>query len=115
MSGSGSYQAGIIGELRAEWYLKRNRIRVIGRRFRAAHGEIDLVAKDGDTLVFVEVKYRPLGRIGSGVEAVNADKRRRVRSAARVYLAVNHCTDVPVRFDILEISRAGCRLLKNAF
>ena len=54
-------------------------------------------------------------RLGSGVEAVTADKRRRVRNAARAYCLRKGCADAVCRFDILEFSRAGVQYLKNAF
>ena len=75
----------------------------------------DLIARDGDTLAFIEVKARPDARLGSGVEAVTADKRRRVRNAARAYCLRKGCADAVCRFDILEFSRAGVQYLKNAF
>lgn len=105
---------GWLGELRAAAYLKRQGMLVIVRRYRAAHGEIDLIARDGDTLVFVEVKSRPRGRLDDGFRAVNAEKRRHVRAAAYQYLET-HPFHGPVRFDAIEICAAGLRHRKNAF
>ena len=76
---------------------------------------MDLIARDGETLVFAEVKYRPSGRPGEGMEAVNGDKRRRLRAAARVYMSAHGGEGVPVRFDVVEITRAGARHVKDAF
>ena len=78
-------------------------------------GEIDLIARDGDTIVFIEVKARPAGKLGAGVAAVTADKRRRLRHAADAYLSRKRLRDAPCRFDILEFSRAGIFYMENAF
>ena len=110
-----AYSIGVLYELKAARYLRRQGCRVIARRYRAADGEIDLIARDGDTLAFIEVKARPDARLGSGVDAVTADKRRRVRNAARAYCLRKGCADAVCRVDILEFSRAGVQYLKNAF
>ncbi len=104
---------GLLGELRAAAYLKRQGMRILEKRWRAAHGEIDLIALDGNTLVFVEVKTRPHGRLDSGLKAVNAEKRSHIRYAAREYLRVRG--QQAHRFDVIEISAAGIRHIKNAF
>lgn len=110
-----AYHAGFLYELRAAWYARRRGFRILARRYRAKGGEIDLIALDGNTLVFIEVKARPKGRMGSGTQAVTADKRRRVRQAAQAYCARYGCTERPCRYDILEFSRAGIWYLENAF
>ena len=107
-----SFASGLLGEIRAAQYLKKQGMRIAARRFRAAGGEIDLIARDGHTLVFVEVKSRPNGRIGEGAAAVDRDKKRRLRSAARAYLARHPQQDV--RFDVVELSAAGLRHIRNA-
>ncbi len=106
-------ETGLLGELRAAAYLKRQGLRIVARRWRAAHGEIDLIAREGNTLVFVEVKTRPKGHLDSGLKAVNAEKRGHIRSAAREYLRRHG--EARVRFDVIEISAAGLRHIKNAF
>lgn len=109
------YQIGLLYELRAAQYVKKRGYRILARRFRALDGEIDLVCKDGDTIVFLEVKARPNARLGKGFEAVNSDKRRRLRAAAGIYLKCNKLLDSPCRFDIIEFSRAGAVYMENAF
>ena len=104
---------GLLGEGRAEQYLKKQGMRVLKRRYRAAHGEIDLICADRGTTVFVEVKTRPDGEIDAGLRAVNKKKRDCVRQAAQQYLRL-HPSD-SVRFDVIEISAAGLRHIKNAF
>lgn len=109
-----SYQSGFMHELRAAQYVRGQGYKVLEHRFRAADGEIDLVARDGDVIVFIEVKARPQHRLGMGAEAVDFDKMRRVHDAAAVYLN-RHAPEAACRFDILEFTRAGIRHLKNAF
>mgnify|MGYP002547288526 CR=1 FL=1 len=103
-----AYQAGLLYELRAARYVRRRRYRLLNMRYRARDGEIDLIARDGDTIVFIEVKARPAGKLG-------ADKRRRLRHAADAYLSRKGLRDAPCRFDILEFSRAGIFYMENAF
>ena len=107
------YKTGLRGEGRAALYLQLHGMRILERRFRVPHGEIDLIARDGDCTVFVEVKARPRGEAGDGLAAVNAEKRRRLRYAANAYLAVHPA--VQVRFDVIEITAVGLRHIKNAF
>lgn len=88
-------------------------MRILARRYRAAHGEIDLIALDGDTCVFVEVKARSRGALGDGLRAINSDKRAHLQYAARQYLAAHPYGDI--RFDAVEITVAGVRHIKHAF
>lgn len=104
---------GLLGEWRAERFLKKKGMRVLCRRYQTPHGEIDLILQDGKTLVFAEVKYRPTGRMGQGVSAVDMQKRKRLRYAARHYLA--HRQSEFFRFDVVEITAAGVRHIPNAF
>lgn len=107
-----SYTVGLLGEMQAARYLRRQGMLILARRFRAAHGEIDLIAREGETLVFVEVKTRKNGRIGDGVQAVNAEKKKRIRFAAKAYLSAHPAA--LVRFDVIEITASGIRHIKNA-
>lgn len=109
------YTTGLLYELRAAHYVKKRGYRILEKRFRARDGEIDLIARDGETIVFIEVKARPNGRIGRGIEAVHYDKQRRIRSAAQAYLYRKKMNDALCRFDILEFSRAGVVYMENAF
>ena len=106
-------ETGLLGEIRAAAYLRRQGMRILEKRFRAAHGEIDLIAREGNTIVFVEVKTRLHGRLDSGLMAVNAEKRGHIRSAAWAYLRAHG--EALFRFDVVEISAAGLRHIKNAF
>jgi putative endonuclease len=107
------------GERDAERYLKRRGYRILARNFRAAGAEIDLVAAEGGTLVFVEVKARRGLSTGTPQEAVDDRKQRRIRRAAEIYVARARAHDCPVRFDVVAIrmdgERAQIELLKDAF
>ena len=107
------FRKGLLGEWRAAWYLRFRGMKVLAKRYRTAHGEIDLVCRDGKTTVFVEVKYRPQGKMGEGLAAVTAEKRRHLQYAATLYLRQFPAEDV--RFDVVEITAAGVQHLKNAF
>ena len=107
------WEIGLLGEWQAARFLKKQGMRILARRFRTGHGEIDLIGRDGETLVFIEVKARPGGRLNDGLRAVGPDKRRHLRSAAAVYLAAHPAPRT--RFDVVEITAAGPRHIKNAF
>lgn len=96
------YLKGLFGELQAQLYLKKKGVKTLEKRFRYGKGEIDLVCADGETICFVEVKYRPEGEMDSGVRAVDRDKKRRIRAAARGYLKLHpEWEGHPIRCDIL--------------
>jgi putative endonuclease len=78
-------------------------MRVLARNFRCRSGEIDIVADDRGTVVFVEVKERRGDSHGTAVEAVTPAKRRRIVSAARVYAATHGLSESALRFDVLAI------------
>jgi putative endonuclease len=88
------------GERAAARYLRRRGLRVLARGYRTRHGEIDLIARDGDTLVFVEVKAR---RRGVPAEAVTDEKQRRITLAALHFLRKHGLLEVRCRFDVVAI------------
>jgi putative endonuclease len=98
---------GIQGEDRAVAELERRGYAVLARRYRTRHGEIDIVARDGETIVFVEVKAKESAEFGTGAEAVTLRKQRRVISMAVDYLARNRLTSSPCRFDVVAIDGVG--------
>jgi putative endonuclease len=111
---------GIRGEQIATRYLRRSGYLILARNYRAAHAEIDLVAADHGTLVFVEVKARTGTAFGMPAEAVDERKQKRIRRAAQVYIARRRrVRAVPVRFDVVGILGAGRNrrldLIKGAF
>jgi putative endonuclease len=107
------------GERAAEKYLRRNGYRIVARNFRAAGAEIDIVAMDGEALVFVEVKTRRSLEAGAPHEAVDERKQKQIRRAAEIFATRYRADDVTMRFDIIAVDASGKRLeielLRNAF
>ena len=110
---------GYRGEQVAARHLKRCGYIILARNYRAAGAEIDLIALDESTLVFVEVKLRASSGFGTPAEAVDLAKRERIRRAARAFAEWRGVPDLPARFDVVALSGAGrsCRLevIKDAF
>jgi putative endonuclease len=94
---------GVTGEDRACAHLRRLGLVVLERNFRCRVGEIDVVAREGETLVFVEVKERGDASHGAAVEAVTPAKRRRVIRAAQLWAARHGESESPMRFDVVGI------------
>lgn len=94
---------GALGEQTASRHLTSLGYRLLAANFRSKRGEIDLVMRDGPSLVFVEVKTRRAGGWLRPAAAVNAAKRRRLTEAGLDYLRLIKHPAVPVRFDIVEV------------
>lgn len=90
------------GERLACRHLRRSGLKILARNFRDTSGEVDIIARDGDTLVFVEVKTR---RGGEPLEAVTAEKQRRLTRAALVFLKANRLLETRCRFDVVSVVR----------
>jgi putative endonuclease len=103
------------GEDLAVAELERRGYAILERRYRTRHGEIDIVAREDDTLVFVEVKARATGECGTAAEAVTRAKQRRVVSMASEYLARSRCSEVACRFDVVAIDGEVLTLIRDAF
>jgi putative endonuclease len=84
--------------------LRRRGYTVLARRYRTRVGEIDIVARDGETVVFVEVKARTTSRFGAPQEAVTWRKRARLRALAADYLSRHNLTDSPCRFEVVAVT-----------
>jgi len=95
---------GARGETAAADYLKRQGYRILARQQRLRSGEIDLVALDGQTVVFVEVKTRRSRQKGGPGEAVERSKQRRLTRAATAYLKRHGLLDCPARFDVVAVT-----------
>jgi len=91
------------GERYAARYLKKQGFRIVARNHKNQFGEIDLIATDGNQVVFVEVKTRKSDKFGAPVEAVNAAKQRKLTQLAMAYLKKNKLLDRSARFDIVGI------------
>jgi len=91
------------GERRAAAYLRRRGLKIVRQRYRTRFGEHDLVAVDGRTVVFVEVKTRRRHDCGRPAEAVDAYRQRRLVRAAAAFLKSHRLRDCPARFDVVEV------------
>jgi putative endonuclease len=94
---------GASGEDLACAHLVGKGFRIRARNYRCRAGEIDVVADDRGTLVFVEVKERSGDSHGTAVESVTAEKRRRIVRAARIYAATHGLSEAAIRFDVVAI------------
>lgn len=106
---------GDLGEDLAVRILADKGYRILARNFRRPGGEIDIIAQEGRTYVFVEVKQRSSSRYGSAADAVDYAKCKRIVRTAMRWLAENRLDDVPVRFDVVLIELNDVRLLRAAF
>ena len=95
------------GEALAAKALKRRGFEILERRWRCQLGEIDIVAKDGDTVVVVEVKTRARNDLFSPVDAVDAKKQRKLIQLAYAYARAHLTADVIIRFDVVGITKAS--------
>ncbi len=97
-------------------YLGQMGYRIITRNFRCKKSEIDLIAREGKYLVFVEVKERSSSSCGYGSESVNVKKQERICAAARYYLKKYRIDPLmPVRFDVASIDHGTFHVIRNAF
>ena len=110
---------GKTGEDLAVAELERRGYAIVARRWRNRAGEIDIIARDGETLVFVEVKAREDHDFGDAAESVTMRKRRTIVRLAKAYVVEQQWLDRPCRFDVVTIHRdAGCSVVTvypNAF
>ena len=114
MNGSGGY-----GEQLARAFLIREGFRIVEMNYRFHHGEIDIIAEEGEVLVFCEVKTRTNDRYGAPELAVTALKQRQIRKVALGYITVRGLHDRICRFDVVAV-RMGrgepeITLIRDAF
>jgi len=120
--GNAAHAWGKRGEDLAHRHLRSRGYTIIGRNYKTLNGsaEVDLIARDGETTVFVEVKTRASDEYGSPDSAVDGEKQTKIRRAATDFLRHSGNLDVPVRFDIISIVFGGSdgihlQHLENAF
>ena len=94
---------GKYGEDVAVEYLKRNRYKILSRNYKCKYGEIDIIAKEKEEIVFVEVKCRTNLNYGFPAEAVNKKKIRHIYNVAENYIYKNYLTRIDFRFDVIEV------------
>jgi putative endonuclease len=104
---------GRAGEDAAAVYLTGKGFEIVKRNYYTRYGEIDIIANDGDFLVFVEVKKRNGKKYGTGAQAVTSKKIEKIRTCATIYLKENGLHDQKVRFDVLEISGGTQNLINH--
>lgn len=101
---------GEAGERAAAEYLERKGYRILHRHYRFGRGEIDIIARDGGTIVFVEVKTRSGSGYGEPEEAVTPSKVKQVRKIAAAYLAQRRIGECDCRFDVIAVLAEGGRM-----
>ena len=103
----------------AAWYLRENGYKIIEQNYRNRMGEIDIIAQDKNTIVFVEVKSRRSIRYGSPKWAVTPQKQRKISMVALYYLKATKQIDAKARFDVVAITSnrdvPQIEIVKNAF
>lgn len=116
-----SYSRGQATEAFAQQYLIQQGLVFIDKNVHCRQGEIDLVMQDGDTLVFVEVKYRKNNHFGGAISAVSASKQKKIKHCVAFFLHKANLNEynTPCRFDVIaldgDISQPQVTWLKNAF
>lgn len=103
------------GESIAKEYLENNGYKVLKTNYTTKLGEIDIIAKDEDRLVFIEVKLRQTARYGYPREAVNYKKQKTIQNVALYYTKIKGLKNQLLRFDVIEIIDNKINHIKNAF
>lgn len=107
--------AGALGEEQAARYLQQKGWRILERNFSAPYGELDIVAQDGKTLVFAEVKTRAYSAYGGPLMAVTPAKQKKIALTAQAYLKAKGLKFDSIRFDVLCVLPQGIEHVPNAF
>jgi len=102
------------GEDRAATLLERHGLSIVARNYRTRFGEIDIIARDGESLVFVEVRLRAGTGFGGAAASIGAHKQSRIAAAARLYLLQTRSRS-PCRFDVVTIEAGEPKWLRAAF
>lgn len=94
---------GNLGEELATKYLIKNGYEIIARNFQCKIGEIDIIAKDKNEIVFIEVKSRKILSYGMPAEAVDENKKKHIYRTAQYYLLINNILNIFTRIDVIEV------------
>lgn len=108
-------EIGTEGEKRAVKYLTEQGLVIIDTNYTCKLGEVDIIAKDNDTVVFIEVKYRKDIKMGRPYESVNHYKKMKIIKSAMWFAQKKGIYEKPMRFDIIEIVDQELHWIKNAF
>jgi putative endonuclease len=110
-----SREAGNRAEAAAAYYLQSRGFEILCRNYTIRGAEVDIIAKEGDFIVFVEVKHRKSSQYALPRESVTLSKQRRICMAALRGLQENELPEANVRFDVVESGPSGITLLRGAF
>ena len=94
---------GKTSEIIASNFLKQKGYKILATNYKNKIGEIDIIAKDKKTIVFIEVKARNSKAFGHPFEAIDSEKQLKIRRVAELYLITKHLTESPCRFDAISI------------
>lgn len=110
---------GEVGERAAQAYLEQSGYRILERNYRCRGGEIDLIALQRGVVAFVEVRRRAADSLVAPIESLDANKRRRIVTAAKHYALRQNLLDRPLRFDFVGVTEVGgelrCELVEGVF
>lgn len=107
--------SGKIGEAEAYAEVKKRGLKIIKTNYKNKIGEIDIIAKDKDYFVFIEVKARSTKKFGLPRESVTYDKQRKIRLVALAFLKQINNLDAKCRFDVIDILDGEITYIENAF
>lgn len=107
--------SGNFAEETAIKFLKKKKYKIIEKKYKNKLGEIDIIAKDKDIYVFIEVKYRKNDYFGLPREFVNNQKQFVIRKVATQYLITKKLFDVPCRFDVIEVLGSEVTQIEDCF
>ena len=111
---------GKTGETIASNFLEKNGYTILAKNYRRKFGEIDIIARERDYLVFIEVKTRATASHGHPLEAVTFKKQKQISKVAQCYLAENNLFDTAARFDVVSVTltqnkQVSVEVVSNAF
>ena len=110
-----SSEIGRLAEDKVADLLKKKGYRIIERNFRTKAGEIDIIAEDGETIVFVEVRFRKNRSFGTPEETVDPKKIKKIILTANRYISMKNITNKDIRFDVIAVDTEGIRHIISAF
>ncbi|MDR0273039.1 MAG: YraN family protein [Clostridiales bacterium] len=113
MSSLNKYEAGQRGQATAEAYLRENGYEILHKNYRLRTGEIDLIARTGTYIVFIEVKFRTGTAFGFPSESVNNAKQQKIISTALHFIAASKSQNQDFRFDVIEVLEKNNRIIIN--
>lgn len=108
-------EKGSLYEKQASDFLEQNGFEILERNFRCRMGEIDIIAKNKEQLIFCEVKYRKNNKMGNPLEAVHTRKQQTISKCAMYYVTIRGLSNMNCRFDVIGILGTEITWIPNAF